>query len=171
MIVGMAVREVLKTDPFVVVNRKYRLNPLTNFFLKTMNIIWIMGNNMLGNYPALKQIREILTRQGTDVIVIAPQGSYNRPEPEYIRFRQGFAIPCIQAARSGVPVYAVPALDVGATYKSMPAIGKHIAAVFGEPISVQHFKNREKLTRKVEEAVKELIRKWVGSNLHTSHSL
>jgi 1-acyl-sn-glycerol-3-phosphate acyltransferase len=168
MIVGMAVRQVLKTDPFVVVNRKYRLNPITNFFLKTMNIVWIIGNEMLGNYPALKQMKGILTQQGTEVIIIAPQGTYNRPDPESIKFRQGFAIPCIQAARAGVPVYAVPAIDFGSTYKSMPTIGKHIGAVFGEPISVQDFNTRENLTKKVEGAVKELMRLWMGSNLHTS---
>ena len=159
MIVGMAVRYVLKTDPFIVVNRKFRINPLTNFFLKTMNIIWIMGNDMLGNYPALKQIRSVLTRHGSDVIIIAPQGIYNRPEPEHIKFRQGFAIPCIQAARAGVAVYAVPAIDFGATYKSMPGIGKRIAAVFGKPIRVQNLANRMKVTEKVEEAVRELMKK------------
>ena len=169
MIVGMAVRQVLKTDPFIVVNRKFRSNPITNFFLKTMNIIWIIGNNMLGNYPALKQMKEILTQQGSDVIIIAPQGTYNMPESEYIKFRQGFAIPCIQAARAGVAVYAVPAIDVGATYKSMPTIGKRIATVFGKPINVQNVDGRENLTKDVEGAVKELMRRWMGSNLHTSH--
>ena len=168
MIVGMAVRQVLKTDPFVVVNSKFRLNPLTNFFLKTMNIIWIVGNDMLGNYPALKHIKKIITEKGSDVIIIAPQGTYNRPEPDCVEFREGFAIPCIQAARSGAAVFAVPAIDVGAAYKTMPAIGKHVAAVFGEPISVQSYDTRERLTKKVEEAVKGLMRLWMGSNLHTS---
>jgi 1-acyl-sn-glycerol-3-phosphate acyltransferase len=170
MIVGMGVRQVLETDPFIVVNRKFRVNHLTNFFLKTMNIIWIMGNDTLGNYPALNHMKKILTQQNSDVIIIAPQGAYNRPEPEDVKFRQGFAIPCIQASRAGAVVYAVPAIDVGTTYKSMPAIGKHIAAVFGEPISVQDFNARENLTKKVEESVKELMRQWMGSNLHTSHS-
>lgn len=158
MIVGMAVSIVLKTDPYIVVNRKFRVNPLTNFFLKTMNIIWIIGNDMLGNYPALRQIRNILTRPGSGVIIIAPQGVYNKPGPEYIEFRQGFAIPCMQAAKAGIVVNVVPAIDAGTTYKGMPVIGKRIAVVFGKPIKVQNSAERTRLTKRVEDAVKELMR-------------
>ena len=159
MIVGMAVRMVLETDPFVVVNRKFRRNRLTNFFLKKMNIIWIMGNDMLGNYSALKQIRNILTKQGSEVIIIAPQGTYNKPIPDDIRFRQGFAIPCIQAARAGAIVSVVPAVDVGATYKGIPAIGRRIRAVFAEPMMVRKNEKRTALTRKLETAIKQLMLK------------
>ena len=166
MVVGMAVRLVLKIDPYVVVNRKFRMNPLTNFFLRTMNIIWIMGNDMLGNYPALKEIRRILTRPGSDVIIIAPQGVYNKPRPEHIKFRQGFAIPCMQAANAGVEISVVPAVDVGATYKGMPMIGRRIAAVFGKPIRVGRNAKRAHLTEQVEKAVKLLMKE--GSNLQTS---
>jgi 1-acyl-sn-glycerol-3-phosphate acyltransferase len=158
MIVGMAVSLVLKTDPYIVVNSKFRKNPLTNFFLKNMHIIWIMGNDMLGNYPALKQIKNILIQRSRGVIIIAPQGVYNKPGPEYIEFRQGFSIPCLQAARAGIDVNVVPAIDVGATYKGMPGIGKRIAAVFGRPIKVQQYTERIKLTEKLEKAVKELIK-------------
>lgn len=158
MIVGMAVRQVLKIDPFIVVNRKFRANPLTNFFLRTMHIIWIMGNDMMGNYPALKQIRDILTRPGSGVIIIAPHGVYNKPGPGYIEFRQGFAIPCMQAAKAGIVVNVVPAIDVGTTYKGMPMIGRRIAVVFGKPINVQKFTERTRLTKRVEDAVKELMR-------------
>ncbi|MGB7054602.1 MAG: 1-acyl-sn-glycerol-3-phosphate acyltransferase [bacterium] len=158
MIVGMAVSIVLKTDPYIVVNRKFRANPLTNFFLKTMNIIWIMGNDMLGNYPALRQIRNILTRPGSGVIIIAPQGVYNKPGPEYVEFRQGFAIPCMQAAKAGIVVNVVPAVDVGTTYKGMSVIGKRIAAVFGKPIKVQRNATRATLTKRLEGAIKRLMR-------------
>jgi 1-acyl-sn-glycerol-3-phosphate acyltransferase len=159
MIVGMAVRMVLETDPFVVVNRKFRRNRLTNFFLKKMNIIWIMGNDMQGNYPALKQIRNILEKQDSEVIIIAPQGTYNKPAAEDIRFRQGFAIPCIQAARAGTIVNVVPAIDVGATYKGIPAIGRRVRAVFAEPIRVHKNEKRKALTGKLEGAIKQLMRK------------
>jgi 1-acyl-sn-glycerol-3-phosphate acyltransferase len=161
MIVGMAVSMVLQVEPYIVVNSKFRKNPLTNFFLKNMNIIWIMGNDMLGNYPALKHIKNILTKQSTDVIIIAPQGVYNKPSPEYVEFRQGFSIPCLQAAKAGIDVNVVPAIDVGATYRSMPGIGKRIAAVFGRPIKVQQYTERTKLTEKLERAVKELIKSQV----------
>ncbi len=158
MIVGMAVRSVLNIDPYIVVNRKFRVNPLTNFFLRSMNIIWIMGNDMLGNYLALKEIRGILARPGSDVIIIAPQGTYNRPKPSDIRFRQGFAIPCIQAANAGVVIKAVPAIDIGATYKGMPAIGRRIVAIFGKPIRVHKKAKRAHLTEQVEGAVKLLMK-------------
>jgi 1-acyl-sn-glycerol-3-phosphate acyltransferase len=157
MIVGMAVRSALKTDPYIVVNRKFRVNPLTNFFLKTMNIIWIVGNDMLGNYPALKQIRSILTKPGAEVIIIAPQGIYNKPAPSHVEFRQGFAIPCMQAAKAGIVVNVVPAIDVGTTYKGMPMAGKRIAAVFGEPIRVEKKETRVTLTKRLEGAVKRLM--------------
>jgi len=159
MIVGMAVRLVLKTDPYIVVNSKFRKNVLTYFFLRKMNIIWIMGNDMLGNYPALKEIRNVLTEQNTNVIIIAPQGVYNKPKPEGINFRQGFAIPCIQAARAGTIVNIVPAIDVGATYKGMPTIGTRIAAIFGKPIKVHKNERRTVLTLKLESAVKQLMHK------------
>ena len=158
MIVGMAVRMVLKTDPYVVIKSKYRNNPLTNFFLRKMNVIWIMGNDMLGNYAALKQIRRILTNQNNDVIIIAPQGTYNKPKPEHVMFHQGFAIPCIQAARTGTDVNIVPAIDVGATYKGFPLVGRRIAAVFGKAIRVGKNEERVVLTRKLESAVKRLMR-------------
>ena len=158
MIVGMAVSSVLNIDPFIVINRKYRANPFTNFFLKSMNIIWIMGNDMLGNYPALKEIRGILTRPGSDVIIIAPQGVYNKPNPADVKFRQGFAIPCVQAANAGVAISIVPAVDVGATYKGMPSIGRRIAAVFGKPVRVERRAKRAQLTEQVEKAVKLLIK-------------
>jgi 1-acyl-sn-glycerol-3-phosphate acyltransferase len=157
MIVGMAVSKVLRTRPYIVVNSKFRRNPLTNFFLREMNIVWIMGNDMLGNYPALKQIRNIIASHNAEVIIIAPQGVYNRPFPESIKFRQGFAIPCIKAANAGVKVNVVPAIDVGATYKGMPAIGRRIAAVFGHPIEVNRNSKRTELTRIVEKSVKELM--------------
>jgi 1-acyl-sn-glycerol-3-phosphate acyltransferase len=158
MIVGMAVSAVLHVDPYIVVNRKFRVNPLTNFFLKTMNIVWIVGNDMLGNYPALKQIRNILANPGSDVIIIAPQGVYNRPKPEYVDFRQGFAIPCLQAARAGTVVNVVPAIDIGSTYKGMPMIGQRIAAAFGNPIQVKRNAARAALTWQLESAVKQLMR-------------
>jgi len=157
MIVGMAVRLVLKTDPYIVVNSKFRKNVLTYFFLRKMNIIWIMGNDMLGNYPALKEIRNMLTEQNTNVIIIAPQGVYNKPKPEYIKFRQGFAIPCKQTAKAGIAVHVVPAIDVGTTYRGMPVIGTRIAAVFGEPIKVHKNEERGRLTLKLESAVKQLM--------------
>lgn len=157
MIVGMAVSSTLKTEPHIVVNDKFRSNPLTYFFLRKMNIIWIMGNDMQGNFPALKEIRNILTGQNKEVILIAPQGIYNKPLPEYIDFRQGFAIPCMQAARAGVSISVVPAIDVGATYKGMPMVGRRIAAVFGRPISVRKNDERAALTRKLETAVRLLM--------------
>ena len=92
MIVGLAVSLALNQDPYVVVNKKYQRNYLTNYFLKTMKIIWIMGNEMVGNYSALRQIRNILTYHESNVIIIAPQGVYNKPDPESINFRQGFTI-------------------------------------------------------------------------------
>jgi 1-acyl-sn-glycerol-3-phosphate acyltransferase len=157
MIVGMAVSTVLRTDPHIVVNNKFRKNPLTNFFLSKMNIIWIMGNDMLGNYPALKKIRNMLTKQNTAVIIIAPQGIYNKPLPEHVAFRQGFAIPCLQAARAGVSISVVPAIDVGSTYKGMPVMGRRIAAVFGKPIRIGKSEHRAALTRKLENAVRQLM--------------
>ena len=159
MIVGMAVRQVLKTNPYVVINDKFRRNPLTYFFLKRMKIVWIMGNDMQGNYPALKQIGNILEKQDSEVIIIAPQGTYNKPAAEDIRFRQGFAIPCIQAARAGTIVNVVPAIDVGATYKGIPAIGRRVRAVFAEPIRVHKNEKRKALTGKLEGAIKQLMRK------------
>lgn len=157
MIVGLAVSLILNQDPYIVVNKKFQRNQLTNFFLKTMNIIWIVGNEMLGNYTALRQIRNILTYHESNVIIIAPQGVYNKPEPESINFRQGFAIPCIQAADVGIRINIVPAVDVGATYKSLPGIGKRIAAVFGRPILVRKRTTRQALTDEVERAVKALM--------------
>jgi hypothetical protein len=53
MIVGMAVSMILNTEPYVVVNSIFRKKHLTNFFLRKMNVVWIMGNDVLGNYPAL----------------------------------------------------------------------------------------------------------------------
>ena len=165
MIVGMAVSSTLKTEPYIVVNDKFRRNRLTHFFLRKMNIIWIMGNNMQGNLPALKEIRHILTRQSKEVIIIAPQGIYNKPLPEYVDFRQGFAIPCLQVARVGIHLSVVPAIDVGATYKGMPMVGRRIAAVFGKPISVQRSDARGLLTRKLEDAVRQLMSGTVLDNL------
>jgi len=158
MIVGMAVSMVLHTDPYIVVNSKFRKNSLTNFFLKNMNMIWIVGNDMLGNYPALKQIRNILAKQSSDVIIIAPQGVYNKPKPEYIDFRPGFAIPCMQAVKDRTVVNIVPAIDVGTAYKGMPMIGRRIAAVFGKPIRVRKSEKRAALTQRLESAVKLLMR-------------
>lgn len=157
MIVGMAVRQALKTDPYVVIKNKFRMNPLTNFFLRKMKIIWIMGNDMQGNYPALRQMKNLLSVSNSEVTIIAPQGTYNKPKPEDINFRQGFAIPCIQAARTGTIVNIVPAIDVGATYKGMPTIGTRIAAIFGKPIKVHKNTGRIELTEKLEKAVKELM--------------
>lgn len=158
MIVGMAVSLVLKTDPFIVVNSKFRKNALVNFFLKDMKIVWIMGNDMRGNYPALKEIRNFLIEESREVIIIAPQGIYNKPLPQHIDFRQGFAIPCLQAARAGTKLSVVPAIDVGATYKGMPMVGRRIAAVFGGAIRVYKTEERAGLTRKVENAVRQLMR-------------
>ena len=157
MIIGLAVSSVLDKDPYIVVNKKFQRNRLTNFFLQTMNMIWIMGNEMIGNYSALRQIRNILTYHESNVIIIAPQGVYNKPDPKPINFRQGFAIPCIQAAEVGIRVNIVPAVDMGATYKSLPGIGKHIAAIFGMPIPVGKQTTRQELTDEVERAVKALM--------------
>jgi 1-acyl-sn-glycerol-3-phosphate acyltransferase len=158
MIVGMAVSAVLGSKPYIVVNSKFRRNRLTYFFLREMNLVWIMGNDMLGNYPALKQIRNIIVSHNAEVIIIAPQGVYNKPIPDHIKFRQGFAIPCIQAANAGVKVNVVPAIDIGTTYKGVPAIGGRIAAIFGEPIRVQRNAKRVMLTQRLENAVKQLMR-------------
>ena len=157
MIVGMAVCSVLKTDPWIVVNAKYRTKRLTNFFLKDMNIVWIAGNDMLGNYPALKTIKDLIVKGGGQTIIIAPQGVYNKPIPDAIEFRQGFAIPCIQAANAGANVFVVPAVDLGATYRGFPACGRRIAAVFGNPIEVNKHAERIRLTRVVERSVRELM--------------
>ena len=157
MIVGMAVSTVLKTEPWIVVNVKFRKNRLTNFFLKDMNIVWIVGNDMLGNYHALKRIRELLVKGGTKAIIIAPQGIYNKPVPGAVEFRQGFAIPCIQAANVGAKVIVVPAFDLGATYRSFPGMGRRIAAIFGCPIKVKKHAERAGLTKTVEKSVKNLI--------------
>ena len=165
MVVGMAVRTVLKTDPYIVVNNKFRKNALVNFFLRKMNIIWIMGNDMMGNYPALKEIRNILTRRGKEAIIIAPQGTYNKPLPEHIDFRQGFAIPCLQAAHAGASISVVPAIDVGTTYRGMPMVGKRIAAIFGKAIKVRKSEKRAVLTWKVENAVRGLMSGTVLDNL------
>jgi len=156
MIVGMAVSSILKDEPWIVVNAKYRRKRLTNFFLKDMNIVWIIGNDMLGNYPALKEIRALIVKGG-DSIIIAPQGIYNKPVPDAIEFRQGFAIPCIQAANAGANVFVVPAVDIGATYRGFPACGRRIAAVFGNPIEVNKHAERIRLTRTVERSVRELM--------------
>ncbi len=156
MIVGMAVSSVLKTEPWIVVNAKYRRKRLTNFFLKDMNIVWIIGNDMLGNYPALKEIRDLIVKGG-DSIIIAPQGIYNKPVPDAIEFRQGFAIPCIQAANAGANVFVVPAVDLGTTYRGFPACGRRIAAVFGNPIEVNKHAERIRLTRTVERSARELM--------------
>ena len=157
MIVGMAVSRVLETEPWIVVNIKYRRNHLTNFFLKDMNIVWIVGNDMLGNYPALKKIKELIVKGGKRTIIVAPQGVYNKPLPDAIEFRQGFAIPCIQAVRRGASVNIVPAIDVGASYKGFPAFGRRIAAVFGLPIEVKKHADRNGLTRTLEKSVKQLM--------------
>ena len=159
MIVGMAVRQVLEINPYVVINNKFRRNPLTYFFLKKMKIIWIMGNDMQGNYPALRQMKRLLSGRNSEVIIIAPQGTYNKPVPEDIRFRQGFAIPCIQAARAGISISVVPAIDVGATYNGIPAIGRRIRAVFAESIMVHKNEKRTALTRKLESAIEQLMHK------------
>ncbi len=157
MIVGMAASAVLETEPWVVVNAKFRKNRLTNFFLKDMNIVWIIGNDMLGNYHALKEIRDLIVKGGAKAIIIAPQGVYNKPVPDAIEFRQGFAIPCIQAADVGAEVFVVPAFDLGATYRSFPGIGRHIAAVFGYPVEVNKNAERTGLTKIVEKSVKDLM--------------
>jgi 1-acyl-sn-glycerol-3-phosphate acyltransferase len=157
MIVGMAASTVLKTEPWIVVNIKFRKNRLTNFFLKDMNIIWIIGNDMLGNYHALNRIRDLIKKGGAKAIIIAPQGVYNKPVPGAVEFRQGFAIPCIQAANVGAKVFVVPALDVGTTYRSFPGMGRRIAAVFGYPIEVRENAERAGLTKTVETSVKRLM--------------
>jgi 1-acyl-sn-glycerol-3-phosphate acyltransferase len=157
MIVGMAVSAILNTDPWIVVNAKYRGKRLTNFFLKDMNIVWIIGNDMLGNYPALRKIRDLIMKGGAAAIIIAPQGIYNKPVPDAIDFRQGFAIPCIQAANAGAKVLIVPAVDLGTTYQGFPALGRRIAAVFGHPIEVGRYAERTRLTRTLEKSVKELM--------------
>jgi 1-acyl-sn-glycerol-3-phosphate acyltransferase len=157
MIVGMAVSTILKTEPWIVVNARFRKNRLINFFLKDMNIIWMMGNDMLGNYAALREIRDLIVQGGAEAIIIAPQGTYNKPVPGGIRLRQGFAIPCIQAVRSGAIVNVVPAIDVGATYKGVPAIGRRIMAVFGYPMTVKRHAERTSLTRAVEKSIKGLM--------------
>ncbi|MDH4211926.1 MAG: hypothetical protein OEV79_10825 [candidate division WOR-3 bacterium] len=157
MIVGMAVSTVLKTEPWIVVNVQFRKNRLTNFFLKEMNIIWIIGNDVLGNYHALKKIRDLIVKGGAKAIIIAPQGIYNKPVSDAIEFRQGFAIPCIQAASVGAEVFVVPAFDLGTTYRSFPGIGRHIAAVFGHPIKVNKNAERTGLTKTVEKSVRKLM--------------
>jgi 1-acyl-sn-glycerol-3-phosphate acyltransferase len=157
MIVGMAASTVLKTEPWIVVNIKFRKNRCTNFFLKDMNIIWIIGNDMLGNYHALNRIRDLIKKGGAKAIIIAPQGVYNKPVPGAVEFRQGFAIPCIQAANVGAKVFVVPALDVGTTYRSFPGMGRRIAAVFGYPIEVRENAERAGLTKTVETSVKRLM--------------
>lgn len=157
MIVGMAVSTILKTEPWVVVNVKFRKNRLTNLFLKDMNIIWIGGNDMLGNYHALKKIRDLIVKGGAKAIIIAPQGAYNKPVPGAVEFRQGFAIPCIQAANVGARVIVVPAIDLGATYRSFPGMGRHIAAIFGCPIEVNKSAERADLTKTVENSVRNLM--------------
>jgi 1-acyl-sn-glycerol-3-phosphate acyltransferase len=162
MIVGMAVSMILNTEPYVVVNSIFRKKHLTNFFLRKMNVVWIMGNDVLGNYPALKKIRDLLINGATKAIIIAPQGIYNRPDLRDVRFRQGFAIPCLQAAKAGTAVYVVPALDVGATYKGMPPPGRRIAAVFGHPMEVNRHTERTGLTRAVERSVRELMTAYVS---------
>lgn len=162
MIVGMAVSMILNTEPHIVVNVRFRNNRLTNFFLQKMNVVWIIGNNMLGNYPALKKIREVLASETAKAIIIAPQGTYNRPDLRDLRFRQGFAIPCLQAAQTGTAVYVVPALDVGTTFKGMPMPGKRIAAVFGYPIAANIHIERTRLARAVESSVRELMSAYIS---------
>ena len=157
MIVGMAVSMVLKTEPWVVVNVKFRKNRLTNLFLKDMNIVWIVGNDMLGNYHALKRIRYLIVKGGAKAIIIAPQGTYNKPVPGAVEFRQGFAIPCVQAANVGAKVIIVPAIDLGAKYRSFPGMGRRIAAIFGSPIEVNKNTERADLTKTVETSVKGLM--------------
>lgn len=157
MIVGVAVSTVLNTEPWIIVNVKYRKNRLTNFFLKDMNIVWIVGNNMLGNYHALKRIRELLVKGGAKAIIIAPQGVYNKPVSGAVEFRQGFAIPCIQAANAGAKVIVVPAFDLGSPYRSLPGMGRRIAAIFGCPIEVRKHAERAGLTKTVEKSVRNLM--------------
>jgi hypothetical protein len=162
MIVGMAVSAVLKTEPWIVVNAKYRRNRLTNFFLKDMNIVWIIGNDMLGNYPALRKIRDLIVKGGAEPIIIAPQGIYNKPVRGAIEFRQGFAIPCIQAVNAGAKVFIVPATDVGTTYRGFPCPGRRIAAVFGHSLEVSKHTERTRLTRAVEMSVRKLMTAYVS---------
>ncbi|UCD06454.1 MAG: 1-acyl-sn-glycerol-3-phosphate acyltransferase [candidate division WOR-3 bacterium] len=157
MIVGMAVSTVLKAKPWIVVNVKFRKNRLTHFFLKDMNIVWIAGNDMLGNYHALKKIRELIVKGGAEAIIMAPQGTYNKPVAGAVEFRQGFAIPCIKAANVGAKVIVVPAFDLGATYRSFPGMGRRIAAIFGCPIEVKKHAERAGLAKTVEKSVKNLI--------------
>ncbi|MBE0433166.1 hypothetical protein IBX73_06840 [candidate division WOR-3 bacterium] len=170
MIVGMAVSIVLKTEPWVVINIKFRRNLLVNFFLKDMNVIWIKGNDMPGNYPALRRMRDLLIEGDSRPIIIAPQGTHNRPDLKDLNLRQGFAIPCLQAARAGARVHVVPALDIGATYKSMPAPGRRIAVAFGKPIRVHAHDSRASLTGTVLDNLTILHNMHnMGSDLQTSN--
>lgn len=156
MIVGMAVSIVLDTDPWAVINAKFRRNILVNFFLKDMNVIWIMGNDKSGNHHALRRMRELLVKGEARAIIIAPHGAHNRPDLSDLNFRQGFAIPCLQAAKTGASVSVVPALDIGATHRSMPAPGRRIAVAFGPCVAVHGTVGRAGLTGEVERSVREL---------------
>ncbi len=157
MIVGMAVSMALDTEPWIVINAKFRRNRLLYFFLKNMNVIWIMGNDNHGNHLALKLLRDMLMKRNVKAMIIAPQGTYNRPDLKDMEFRQGFAIPCIQAARAGVTVSIVPALDIGTTYKGMPAPGRCIGAAFGAPLRVAGGDSRQRLAADLESAVRGLL--------------
>lgn len=149
MIVGMAVSMILGTEPWIVINAKFRRNLPANFFLRDMNVIWIMGNDLPGNHAALRRMKDLLVERDPRPVIIAPHGTYNRPDLKDIKLKQGFAIPCLQAVRAGAVVQVVPALDVGATYKGMPAPGRRMAVAFGKPIKVHKRDTRASLTAAV----------------------
>lgn len=149
MIVGMAVSMVLNTEPWIVINDRFRRKVQVNFFLKDMNVIWIMGNDLPGNYAALRRMTDLFVKGDPRPVIIAPQGTHNRPDLKDLNLRQGFAISCLQAAKAGAAVLVVPALDIGATYKSMPAPGRRIAVAFGKTIKVDKRDTRASLTWKV----------------------
>ncbi len=172
ILVGVAMRITLKDEVYAVLGNRVRKDTrkhiFSSCFPKMINAIYVNGGD---NRRLLRDIESVISQKKSKSLIIAPQGDINRLNPEDVKFKEGFAIPIINAINNGHAVYIVPAFDYGLKYVSaknwkeaflgMFIPGKmRFSAVFGEPIKVTQGTNRKELTKIVEDAVKDLMRKY-----------
>ena len=174
VITGLAARTTLNDEPYVVLHQRLKNDPFEYFFVRGLHSTYVDDNGS-NNLQALRDIEKVIierqTKTGNHVksLIVAPQGDVNYPDPKKLKFKEGFAIPLIHAVDAGINVQIVPAIDHGIPYANhwSNAISKLIipgriraTAIFGKPIDVQPQMRRGELTRRVEEAVKDLMKKY-----------
>jgi 1-acyl-sn-glycerol-3-phosphate acyltransferase len=171
-LMGASVYSILSDLPYGIIGERLKKDPFAYFFVKQLRAIYV-DENQRDNRRALQEMENVIVEKRSKSLIIAPQGDLVPFNPDLIKFKQGFAIPVLNAVKKGASVYIVPAITPGTPYAcTWPQVfqlwskfilpGKsRIHNVFGEPIKVMPGINRRELTQIVEDAVKDLMRKHV----------